>query len=63
MNFGAFIEWAFLGVTTGGVWILWLMHQSVNELNTKIAVLIAQHEQTTSDIKDHEGRIRNLEKQ
>ena len=61
MDFSNFIEWAFLGVTTGGVWILWEMKKSVDGLNVKIAVLISQHEQSRSDIDDHELRLRQLE--
>jgi hypothetical protein len=62
MIFSDFVSWAFLGITTGGVYILWQMKESVSSLNTKIEVLIVQHEETKLDIKDHENRLRNLEK-
>lgn len=63
MQFGAFIEWAFLGLVGGGVAILWQMKESMNTLNEKISVLIYQHEQARQDIDDHETRIRDLEKE
>jgi hypothetical protein len=62
MNFHGFIEWAFLGVVSGGVYILWQMKESLGKLNTKIEVLIAQHEESREDIDDHEDRIRQLER-
>lgn len=62
MSFAAFMEWAFLGVTTGGVYILWQMKESVSSLNTKIEVLIQQHEESRKDIDDHESRLRQLER-
>lgn len=62
MQFSSFIEWAFLGLVGGGVYILWQMKESMNSLNTKIEVLIQQHEQARKDIDDHEFRIRDLEK-
>ena len=61
MIFTEFMEWAFLGVVTGGVYILWQMKESLTNLNTKIEVLITQHEQSRKDIDDHEERIRSLE--
>ena len=61
MIFTEFMEWAFLGVVTGGVYILWQMKESLTNLNTKIKVLITQHEQSRKDIDDHEERIRSLE--
>lgn len=61
MIFTEFMEWAFLGVVTGGVYILWQMKESLTHLNTKIEVLITQHEQSRKDIDDHEERIRSLE--
>jgi len=62
MQFANFIEWAFLGVVSGGVYILWQMKESVSDLNTKIEVLIQQHEESRKDIDDHEDRLRELER-
>ena len=62
IKFSSFVEWAFLGVVSGGVYILWQMKESVSNLNTKIEVLITQHEQAKNKIDDHESRIRDLEK-
>lgn len=61
MTFTGFIEWAFLAVVSGGVYILWQMKESLTSLNTKIEVLIVQHETAREDIDDHETRIRELE--
>jgi pyrimidine operon attenuation protein/uracil phosphoribosyltransferase len=61
LTFSAFLEWAFLGVVTGGVYILWQMKESVNHLNSKIEVLIVQHEMARKDLDDHEIRLRELE--
>ena len=61
MDFNAFIEWAFLGVVTGGVYVLWQIKGSVEKLNIKIAVLVTEHTQAKETIDDHESRIRDLE--
>jgi hypothetical protein len=63
MQFNAFIEWAFLGLVSGGIYILYQMKESMSSLNEKIGVLIVQHEQARKDLDDHEERIRDLEKQ
>lgn len=62
MQFSEFIQWSFLGVVSGGVYILWQMKESVSSLNTKIEVLIQQHEESRKDIDDHESRLRQLER-
>lgn len=61
MEFSQFMEWAFLGLCSGGVYILWQMKESITSLNTKIEVLIEKHEQARDDIDDHEERLRHLE--
>lgn len=61
VNFEGFVSWAFLGLVGGGVAILWQMKEGLNSLNTKIAVLIEQHDKARKDIDDHEDRIRELE--
>jgi hypothetical protein len=63
MQFQSFIEWAFLGVVSSGVWVLWLMKQDLTKLNIKIEVLITEHLESKKKIEDHEYRIRDLEKQ
>lgn len=62
LSFHGFIEWAFLGVVSGGVYILWQMKESVSSLNTRIEVLIQQHKESRKDIDDHESRLRQLER-
>lgn len=62
MNFSEFMEWGFLGLISSGVYILWLMKESLSTLNTKIEVLVTQHENARQDLSDHESRIRVLER-
>lgn len=62
MQFGSFIEWAFLGLVSGGIYILYQMKESMSNLNEKIGILITQHEQARKDLDDHEDRIRELER-
>lgn len=54
MDFNAFKEWAFLGMLSGGVIILWQMKNEMSELNTKIALIIQRTD-------NHEKRIEKLE--
>lgn len=54
MDFNAFKDWAFLGVLSSGVYILWGIKSSVDELNIKIAVVVSR-------IDTHEKRIEKLE--
>ena len=61
MEFPNFVQWAFLGLVSGGVFIMWQLKESVSSLNGKIEVLIVQHEQAKNDISDHETRIRSIE--
>lgn len=62
MQFTAFIEWAFLGLVGGGVYILWQMKESMSDLNAKIEILIVKHELAEIKIRDHEDRLRELER-
>lgn len=61
MQFTSFIEWAFLGVTSGGVFILWQMKENISSLNAKIEVVIVTLGHTENKVNDHEDRLRNLE--
>lgn len=54
MTFDQFIQWAFLGLLSGSVYILWQLKESVAELNTKIAVVIQR-------LDSHDQRIKFLE--
>lgn len=63
MHFQSFVEWVFLGVLSGGVYILWLMSQSLSDLNTKIAILLEKQEQQGKILEDHEERIREGERE
>lgn len=62
IDFGKFVEWAFLGVVGGGVYILWQMKESIAHLNGKIDVILEKHNQAREDIDDHEARLRGLER-
>lgn len=61
MDFNAFIQWAFLGLVSGGVVILWQMKNSVNELNTKLAVMIVTIDFHSKEIQKIDSRIEKLE--
>lgn len=54
MDFEGFKEWVFLGLLSGGVYILWTLKLSIEDLNIKMAVII---ERTSN----HEKRIEKLE--
>jgi len=62
MQFSAFIEWAFLAVVSGGVFILWQMKENISSLNAKIEVVIVNLGHTENKVNDHENRIRLIEK-
>lgn len=61
LNFSEFVQWAFLALVSGGVYILWQMKESISSLNTKMEVLIVRQEKLDLGQDDHEKRIRNLE--
>jgi hypothetical protein len=54
MDFNEFKEWAFLGLLSGGVYILYTLKQAIDDLNIKMAVIIEK-------TGNHERRIENLE--
>ena len=54
MDFNSFKDWAFLGLLSGGVWILYALKGSVDQLNISIAVVIER-------MNNHEKRIDKLE--
>ncbi len=62
MRFHKFTEWAFLGIVASGVGVLWQMKESVNQLNTKIEVIVVTQMQTVKEVSDHEMRLRVIEK-
>jgi len=62
VDFNNFISTAFLGLLSGGVYILWEMKNSIATLDNKIGIIIAKSEQASHDLLDHESRIRVLEK-
>lgn len=61
MNFNQFIEWAFLGLMSGGVFILWRMNISISELNSKIGVILERTDRHENQLDKHDQRIRDLE--
>lgn len=54
MDFNSFKDWAFLGLLSGGVYILYALKNSVDQLNISIAVVIER-------MNNHEKRIDKLE--
>ncbi len=54
MDFAAFKDWVFLGLLSGGVWILYALKGSVDQLNVQIAVVIER-------MNNHENRLDKLE--
>ena len=54
MDFNAFKDWAFLGLLTSGLYILYGLKESVDKLNISIAVVISRTD-------GHEKRIERLE--
>jgi hypothetical protein len=54
MDFAAFKDWALLGLTSGGVYILWKLVGSVDALNLRVAVVFEK-------LSGHEKRIEKLE--
>lgn len=54
MDFNAFKDWAFLGLLSGGLWVLYGLKDSVDKLNISIAVVIER-------MNNHEKRIDRLE--
>jgi len=61
VEFNEFIQWAFLGVVTGGVWILYQMKSSMNELNTNLAVIVERLEHHQEKLQGIEVRLRDIE--
>jgi hypothetical protein len=45
-----------------GVLLLSEMNQNIQKLNTQVALILAEREVTKDVLKDHEARIRVLEK-
>jgi len=66
MEFSKFIEWAFYGVISGGIYIIAQsinsMKASVIELNVKLATVIEKVSYHEKALDDHHDRIRDLEK-
>jgi hypothetical protein len=54
MDFVEFKDWMTLGLLSGGVYVLYSLKASVEELNTRVAVIIEK-------ISHHERRIEHLE--
>lgn len=65
MDFGKFVEWAFLAIIGGSVaWsagFLSRISQSVTELNVKLATIMERLSWQSRELDDHGNRIRKLE--
>jgi hypothetical protein len=62
MEFSAFIQWAFLGVVSGGVVILYQMKSSMNDLNVKLAVFVERLEHHQEKLDRLENRLDTMER-
>lgn len=63
MSFHRFKEWAFLGLLTAGLYILWDMKKSVENLNEKVATVIERSMWHEKIINRHEDQINALLKE
>lgn len=55
LNFEAFVNWAFLGLLSGLVFVLFSINTNIQDLNTKMAVVISQVAIADSVQKQHEA--------
>lgn len=62
MTFDQFVYSAFLLLLTGGVYVLWMMYRELGQLNAKVSVILSQQVDHKDKLRDHEDRIRNLER-
>lgn len=66
MEWQGFVGWAFQGILSVsvlyGVRKLGQMADSIEKLNTHVAVLIERDQNKEKRLDDHEGRIRTLER-
>ena len=62
MDFNAFINWAFLGLLTGSVIILYGLKNSVDKLNERMAKVIEKMDWHERMLDRHDNRISDLEK-
>jgi hypothetical protein len=66
MEFSAFIEWVFYAAVSGsaivGVRMLSNLNHSIQELNTKVGIIIERTEWLERGLEHHEARLSRLEK-
>jgi hypothetical protein len=55
------LEVILIPLMCAAVYILWDMNKSIANLNTQVAVVIAENIPLKSSVSDHEERIRALE--
>lgn len=64
-DYSQFVDWVFTGVLSGGVIvgvnILSKLRDSVERLNTNVAIIIDKVDRHESNLDSHEERIRALE--
>lgn len=61
MQFSQFMEWAFLGLLTCGIYILWDMKRTISDLNMHVVVIIEKVSRHEREIEDHDKRLRDIE--
>lgn len=62
ISFRDIIELLFLPVLTAGVFVMWDLSKSVNDLNVRVGVLIAQNGSLREEFNELKGRVRELER-
>ena len=60
-QFSNFVEWAFLGLISCGVYILWYMKKTLADLNTHVVVIIEKVSRHEKEIEEHDKRLREIE--
>lgn len=62
LTFDSFVSYIVFGFFSLYAVIFWKMYDSVNELNKTMSAVVFQAQDHDSKIKDHEGRLREIEK-
>lgn len=57
------IEFLALPLLSAAVGILWMMNDNINRLNLQVGVIIAESGPVKEVLKDHEIRLRDLERE
>ncbi len=61
MDFTMFMQWAFLGIISGGVVAMFQLKNSVQQLNDRVLILVEKTIWHEKELEKHEMRISKLE--